>query len=662
MTVIRDKEIEAYSHVMEPPERAEGGFTLRTALCSFLIGLFMMPGVMYLNLVVGASLGPAGRWVAVILFMELMRRARKQVKQQELFILFTMAGMMMTSPFSGLLYKQYLVQSPFLQGVGIAENIPDWVAPPAGSDSYAQRTFFHPDWLIPIALVCFTMFIGSIDQFGLGVALYFLTARVERLPFPMATVGAAGTIALAENPEDRTAWKWKAFSVGSAIGVVWGVLYLGVPIFSELLTGARFELFPIPWWETTQLTENWLPAVPTGISLDLSLFVIGLVIPFWGVVGAVFGIVFTAVLNPFLVRAGVLETWSPGMDTIQTLFSNQIDFYFSFGLGISISVAVLGVVQVFWSLRQSRKQRDAAALPVTPRADDGETFFERLVFYRKWIAAGLAVYLLATAAYSVLIMMLVPDFPPAFLVVYGLVYVPTLSYVSARLQGLVGRSIQIPFVREATLILSGIRGVAVWFAPLAGVTETEEGEAIAFRRMELTGTRFRSMVASRFVALPVIVLFSLLASQTIWRMGEVPSEAFPFAEKMWKLQVQNQAILWSSTMGGESLFRDAWNFRYLLVGVGSGLGLASCLVWLSLPLNLFYGMITGLSATLPHSAIMTFAGALFARLVLWRRFGKQNWLRYAPIVAAGFTCGFGLAGMLSFGIVLINRTVTGLPW
>jgi len=654
MMQIRDKEIEAYSRVMLPPEEPEGGLSLRVMLCSFLIGLFMMPGILYLNLVIGASLGPAGRWVAVILFMEMMRRSRQHVKQQELFVLFAMAGMMMSSPFSGLLYNQFLVQSPFLKGIGIAEQIPHWVAPPASSESYVQRSFFHPDWFMPIALICFTMFIGHIDRFGLGLAIYYLTAKVEKLPFPMAPVGAAGTIALAENPEEKGAWKWRAFSVGSALGVVWGVLYMGVPILSEMVTGTRLELFPLPWWETSPLTEGWLPAVPTGIVMDFTLFMVGLVIPFWGVVGGVAGVLFTMMLNPLLVKMHVLTTWTPGMDTVQTMFSNTVDFYFSFGLGISFSVAIIGMVHVLWGLR--RVQKDA------PKQADEDTFAARFSEHRRGIALGVAVYAFASLCFSILIIMLVPEFPVAFLVVYAVFYVPILSYVSARLDGLVGFGIRIPFVREATLLLSGIRGVAVWFAPLGGVMDTEEGAASGFRQMELTGTRFRSIFTATFVALPVIIVFSLLASQLIWKMGEVPSAAFPYVEKMWQLQVQNQAILWSSTSGGDSLFQHAWNVKYILVGIGSGLGLASVLAWLSLPLNLFYGLITGLSASMPHSTLMTFSGALFARYVLWRKFGKQKWLQFAPVVLAGFTCGFGLAGILAFGVVLINKTVTSLPW
>jgi len=637
---------------MEAPATREQGFSLRVALCAFFIGVFMLPGVMYLNLVVGQSLGDAGRWVAVILFMEMLRRSRSKLKAQELYVLFSMTGMMMSSPFGGLLWHQYLRQSPFLQGIGLAEQLPNWVAPPASSEAYVERTFFHRDWLAPIALVAFRLFISRVDHFGLGLALYHLTAKVEQLPFPMAPIGAMGTIALAERPEEKGAWKWRAFSVGSALGVVWGVVYMGVPILTDLLLGSRFELFPIPWLETSHLTERWLPATPTGVTLDLTLFIVGTVIPFWAVVGSVIGAAFTMVLNPVLARQGVLTTWHPGMDTVRTVFANSVDFYFSFGIGLNLAIALIGIGQALWGLRRLRRER---------RAGPGEGgYAQRFRENRVGILVGASIYLLSTASYGALVLMLVPDFPVAFLVFYGLVYVPFISYVTARMEGLVGRAVEIPFVREASFILSGIRDVGIWFAPIP--MNNYGYAAVGFRQMELTGTRLRSIVYSEFVTVPVIIVFSLLASQFIWQMAEVPSQAFPFAEKMWELNVRNQAILWSATTGGESLFRDAWRPGYLAIGLFSGLGAAALLALLKVPMLLFYGVIGGLHASMPHGVLLTLGGALFARFHLWRRFGKTTWLRTAPVVAAGFGCGFGLAGMFCFGLVLVLKTVTALPW
>lgn len=661
MALFKDAELEAYSRVMDVPERTIGGYSWRTAITAVVVGLFMMPGIMYLNLVVGASVSAAGRWVVVILFMEVMRRSRAKIIQQEFYILFMMAGMMMSTPFFGLIWNQYLVQSPFMRGIGLAEQIPSWVAPPISSESYAQRTFLHGDWVIPIGLICFSMLIGNIDQFGLGLALYYITVKIERLPFPMAPIGAAGSIALAEKPEEKGAWKWRAFSIGSAMGVVWGFLYMGVPILTQLLTGVRYEIFPIPWLETTHMTEHILPAFPTGIMLDMSIFVIGTVVPFWGIIGGAFGIIFTLVLNPILYHIGILETWQPGMHTVQTIIANNIDFYFSFGLGISFSIAVIGIVHAILGLYKSRAATREAKEKVE-QTGDGTTMFDRIRIYKWGIILGVGIYIFAMVSYSVLMKVLVPDFPIIFLIIYGALYVPILSYVSARMQGLIGRSVSIPFVHQATIILSGVKGLAVWFSPLGGITGSHEGPVTGWRQMELTGTTFKSKAAAVFITLPVIIIFSLLASQLIWRMGQVPSEAFPFAQKMWALNVQQQAILWTSTTGGEALFEKAWNWRWLTIGLGSGLAMAVVLSLFSLPVNLFYGLVAGIGASLPHSGFFLLGGALFARFYLWKKFGKENWLRYAPVVVAGFGCGMGLAGVLSFGLVLIQRTVTALPW
>jgi hypothetical protein len=48
----------------------------------------------------------------------------------------------------------------------------------------------------------------------------------------------------------------------------------------------------------------------------------------------------------------------------------------------------------------------------------------------------------------------------------GFVYTPLISYVTARLEGMVGQVVEIPMIREAALILSGYQGVACWFLPL----------------------------------------------------------------------------------------------------------------------------------------------------------------------------------------------------
>ena len=63
-----------------------------------------------------------------------------------------------------------------------------------------------------------------------------------------------------------------------------------------------------------------------------------------------------------------------------------------------------------------------------------------------------------------------------------------MSFVSARLDGLVGKEISIPYVDEAIRFLTGFRGVEIWFVPFPA--RNFGGHAEGFRVVELTGMKF----------------------------------------------------------------------------------------------------------------------------------------------------------------------------
>jgi hypothetical protein len=75
------------------------GLTGKPLLGAIFIGFLMMPGSMYLQLVIGSGIGPAARWVTIILFAEIAKRAYSDLKQQEIFLLYYMAGAAMASRF-----------------------------------------------------------------------------------------------------------------------------------------------------------------------------------------------------------------------------------------------------------------------------------------------------------------------------------------------------------------------------------------------------------------------------------------------------------------------------------------------------------------------------------------------------------------------------------
>ncbi|MCK4603002.1 MAG: peptide transporter, partial [Phycisphaerae bacterium] len=146
MTGIRyDKELEQYRSLMEVPSTFEDGFSWTSLVGAMFVAMLMVPGAMYMQLMAGIGVGPAAQWVTVILFIEVARRAHKNLSKPEIFVLFYMAGAVMAQPFSGLLYNQFFAQSRAAVGMGIAEHLPQWFAP-TDPDILAQRSFFNPAW------------------------------------------------------------------------------------------------------------------------------------------------------------------------------------------------------------------------------------------------------------------------------------------------------------------------------------------------------------------------------------------------------------------------------------------------------------------------------------------------------------------------------------
>lgn len=651
-----DRELQEYRDLLSPPDKFEDGFGWKSIIGAIFIGFLMMPGSMYLGLVVGTGIGPAARWVTIILFAEIAKRAYTKLSQQEIFVLYYMAGAALASPFSGLLWNQYLVQSEAARMLGLTQHIPAWIAPPPGSESFTDRTFFHRDWLIPILLMVGFEIISAVDHFGLSYALYRLTSDVEKLPFPMAPVGALGNMALAESTrKEESSWKWRVFSIGGMIGLAFGALYVLLPAASGTVLSEPIRLFPIPWIELTNVTEDVLPAVATGIQLDLGLLFVGMVLPFWAVIGGGIGFIVTLIANPILYSYGILHRWHKGMGTVDTVFANSFDFYMSFGIGLGLAIAALGIFHVFRSFRQTYQGSLKERFEVLFRHNPGRGDFSI------WIAIG--IYVCSTTAYIVLSSLLVPGFPWIFLVAYGFVYTPVISYVSARMEGIAGQFVSLPMVREASFIAAsrffGYTGVGIWYAPIP--IHNYGKSTVRWREIELTGTSFRSIIKAEILVIPIVLIASLLFSQYIWRLAPIPSNQYPYAQELWHLQALNTLLLQSATLEGSSPFFQALNVQYMGWGMGLGLMTYGVLAWFKLPIMLIYGVTRGLGQSTPHGIFLEIVGALLGRYYFKKKYGLA-WGQYAPVLLAGFSCGMGLMGMLAMGFSLIMRSLGNIAY
>jgi hypothetical protein len=659
-----DSELEEFRQVMEVPSTFEDGFNWTSLLGAIFVALLMVPGAIYMGLLAGVdSIGSASQWVTVILFIEVAKRAQKNLKRAEIFVLFFMAGSAMGLPFGGLLWNQFFIRSDAAIATGIASDLPVWFAPAITSHSYNLRTFFHLDWLPVVGMVIFGTFFGQLSSTILGYGLFRVASDVEKLPFPMAPIGAQGVMALAEDADEKNLnqsegkWRWRVFSIGGALGLAFGAVYLLLPTLTGALTGKPITVFPIPFSDFTAQTGNYLSAVATGISWDFGNLIFGMVLPFFAMVGAFIGLLSTFVMNPILHNVGILKSWTPGENTISTIYLNNIDFYFSFHIGIAIAIAIGGLWQVYKSLRNSRNARrqTSATLPRSSLAAVPEGRGD----IKTWLI--ITVYFFVTMTYILVSGWLIGWHRGVMVVLMflGFVYTPLISYVTARLEGMVGQVVEVPFIREASLILSGYSGVAVWFLPIP--MANYGSMTVFYRQCELTGTKFTSIWKTQVILLPIILVSSIFFMNFIWGLNEVPSAVYPFADMMWKLHAENACIMFSSTLGEYSIFEDAFRFVYILSGTIFGGLLFGVMTILGAPVLLTYGVVRGLGQTTPHAVIPQFIGALIGRYYFKRKLGLR-WRQYIPVVSAGFACGMGLITTVGVGITFLSKAAIPLPF
>ena len=119
--------------------------------------------------------------------------------------------------------------------------------------------------------------------------------------------------------------------------LVFGTIYVALPAITGALLTEPIQLIPIPFVDFTQVTGNFIPATPLGFTAHLGPIFVGLVVPFWGVIGTFIGVVVASIANPLLYtwtpswrEMPYLNLWQQGMGTIETVFVNQVDFWMSF--------------------------------------------------------------------------------------------------------------------------------------------------------------------------------------------------------------------------------------------------------------------------------------------------------------------------------------------
>ncbi len=654
----QDKELEQFRALLEVPDTFEEGFNVTSLLGTLFVALVMVPGALYMELVAGTGIGGAAQWVTVLLFVEVAKRANAKLSRAQLFILFYMSGMIMGRSVIGTpLYTQFLVRSDAAVSTGVAALIPTWVAP--ANLNELPRTFLTKAWMPFIGLMLFREIMSRLDSAILGYGLFRLTSDIERLPFPMAPVGAQGILAVSEQVEGSAKSagsnvRWRMFCIGCGVGMIFGLVYMALPTLTGAFFGKPLMMFKIPFADFTPYTQDFLPSTATGYSFDLGNVVLGMALPYFSMLGSFIGLIFTFIMNPILYAHGIMQTWERGDTTVLTLFANNVDFYFSFQIGVALAIACYGIYASITTIRRNRGNK---------KEEDRERRIAEISKKRGHLPGWLifATYSVTCSSYILLAGYLI-DWHPGVMAVlffFGFLYTPLISYVTARLEGLAGQVIEIPFITELAFILSGYTGVKIWFLP---IPKSNYGiQVVNYKQAELLGCKFGSIWRAQFFLFPVIILSTVFFSSFIWGLAEIPSAVYPFTTEIWDLTAKNTCLLYSATLGEYSQFKEALGFGRFFSGFASAAVLMSVLGWFGAPTMLFFGMVRGLGQTAPHSVIPNFIGALIGKFYFEKKYGRE-WRKMIPVVSSGFFVGTGLVSILSVGFVFLSKAVSTVTY
>jgi len=170
-------------------KRFKSGFTLPTFLALIYAIVVFVPATLYLNLMTGGVWGVSAAWFILLLWVEIGKATGRKITKQEALMILLLTGAEMYYPLD-LIYNAWYRTSPIAHALDIAPYIPDWVAPPPGTGILKIRTFFHPSWILPIAVALATILFGQLFNFGLGLLGRELFVETEYLYFPIEQINA----------------------------------------------------------------------------------------------------------------------------------------------------------------------------------------------------------------------------------------------------------------------------------------------------------------------------------------------------------------------------------------------------------------------------------------------------------------------------------------
>jgi hypothetical protein len=632
------------------------GLTKRMLLLLIMLLLLLISSNVYIALA-GGALGIVSTYTLVLLFTYVSRYMGADLTKQEVYALFyalTFSWVFFNS--YTVIYRAYLrvgeVTNSFLiRGQPVAQLLPSWFAPPAGSPVFKLRTFFHPDMALPLLVPLTFAVLWLVAELSMVMLASYLFVEIEALPYPLAQVDAAFITMVSERPAEWLRGFLPAMGVMLLIATLVYLPSLGVIV--------GLPVPPIGFYDFTSQITDALPGGVLGINFYPWTVATGFMMPFEVAAAAlVTSILVWTVFNSLFVTHPFFRSWFPdwakeyqrGMPYWMIVERSTLRVWAPIQLGAQLALSVLLVVryrrEIARALSALAKAGPAGARDYPPLSVLLATFFA---------ASGFA---------AVLYSLLLPGIPlyvvAAVVMGLGLLIPLTNAYMA----GKAGPSLGLPpytwhFVVYSLMdqLPASTQVTAILFGPpmIGGMAG---GGTQAIKVASIVGAKPTDFVKTVVLAFAIGTIVNILIVDALWRLAPIPSMAYPSTVGMRDSSAYDCVVASGVLPLKPNVVLPAFGFFLLLFAT-----LESLNVVFRLPLSVA-GVAMGLTTT-PAFTIVYFISSLTANIVIPKVAGRERasrWGSYKGVLISGAMLGDGLAASIFTLTGLIGRASWNWPW
>jgi uncharacterized oligopeptide transporter (OPT) family protein len=234
-----------------------------------------------------------------------------------------------------------------------------------------------------------------------------------------------------------------------------------------------------------------------------------------------------------------------------------------------------------------------------------------------------------------------------------------------------------PYVRQGLIILAdkakqvtgGGIGPDVWFAPWP-IALGASGWTQNFKICELVRCRPSSLIKASIIAMPVGMLANFLFMEIFWRIADIPSATYPYADTFLPIVVQTDCIWMSTTTpvlnpdptySAANIFKVKW--MLIAFGIFTLIYIVNRVYGALRPkkeIVSLIGLAVGMATPLPFS-LSLFIGGLLA-IFIKKRWGAEWFNRYRNVLVAGLVVGEGVVIGICAAIAALKNSLVTIPY